>query len=200
MSASVRDREAIEEVRAAYINFAEKARDSLDTVLQEARRFCDQLTHDKVFEWKRRAEVYREELSQAKSDLFRRRLRPDDPSDVEQKEAVQRSQRRLNDAEEKIEKCKKWGRIVEHAIDQYVGQVAGLEGHIDQKPPKAVLTLDAVLRSIDSYLAVTMAPKPIGEMASMAREVEDDLAASSEQVAPGNAMLGLPGRKHKAES
>jgi len=162
-SARVSSIDAVKEFQAALATFCEEARDALSAVAMEARRLHDWVTHDQLHYWRKTLRDRQEDLSQAKAELFRRqlaRISGHDPDCIEQKEAVWRAQRGIEEAEDKIESCKRWGRLLQEALEEYQGQAQQLSGLVEGTPPRSVTYLDQVIGALDLYVATPPPPAP----------------------------------------
>jgi hypothetical protein len=166
-SARVTSIEAVKEFQAALASFCAEARDALGAVAMEARRVHESILHDQLHGWRRAVRDRQEDLSQAKADLFRRqlaRISGQDPDVIEQKEAVWLAQRRLEEAEDKVEKCRQWARLLQEALDEYQAPAQQLAALVEGKPPRSVAYLDQILDALDTYVAAAppAAPRPPG--------------------------------------
>jgi len=126
-SARVTSVEAVEALRARLCQFCEDVREALCAIDMESRRVLDWLAHDQPRYWRDAARNAQEELTHAKSELFRRRLagiNGEMPDLTEYKLAVRRVQHRLEEAEERFEKCRHWSQAVQRAV---VGRPIELE-------------------------------------------------------------------------
>src|SRR4051794_14313106 len=117
--ANVRSVDAIKRFKVALINYAEEARNALSSAEMEIRQVRNWLERDQLTFWQSQVKRNQEKLAMARTELNRRRLsqaNSDAISDSEQKEAVREGQRRLREAEEKIELIKRWIPVLEHAV------------------------------------------------------------------------------------
>src|SRR5579864_6321513 len=102
--------DTIKDFRAALCRFGEDTKNALGAVDMQIRRTTDWLLHDRPMYWQMEIKRRKEELSEANAELFRRKLQAGhgrEVHDSEQKEAVRMAQRRLVEAEEKLETVKK---------------------------------------------------------------------------------------------
>ena len=156
-SARVTAVDAIRDFQAALAGFCEEAREALDAVDMEARRILEWVQHDQLNYWRREVLNRQDELAHAKADLFRRqlaRISGQHPDCIEQKEAVWAAQRRLEEAEDKIEKCRQWGRALLQALEEYQGPAHQLAALVEGQPPRSVTFLDQVIATLDAYLTL----------------------------------------------
>src|SRR5713101_4766072 len=107
-SARVTSFQAIQDFKAVLCGFCEETKEALGTIDMEVRRMLDWLGHDQAHYWQNQVRNLQEEVTQAKTDLFRKqltRLSGEIPDCLEEKKALRLAQGRLEVAEEKVEKC-----------------------------------------------------------------------------------------------
>jgi hypothetical protein len=156
-SAKVTSVEAIGTFRVQLCKFCEEVREALCAIDMEARRVLDWLAHDQPRYWRDAVRDAHEELNHAKTDLFRRRLagiNGEMPECTEQKDAIRRAQRRLEEAEDRIEKCRRWCQLIQRAKEEYDGPARQLAALVEGDPPDSVALLGQVLDRLDDYLIV----------------------------------------------
>lgn len=160
--ANVHSIEAIKEFRAALCRFGEDTKNALGAVDMEVRRTLDWLLHDRPMHWQNEIKRCKEDLSQANAEVFRRRLQAKPGyavQDTEQKELARHAQRRLNEAEHKLEVVKKWGPQLQHAVEEYRGRARPMSDMIEQDLTQALALLDRMTDALDAY--ISLAPPPI---------------------------------------
>jgi hypothetical protein len=141
--------------------FCEDVREALCAIDMECRRVLDWLAHDQPRFWRDAARNAQEELTHAKSELFRRRLagiNGEMPDLTEYKLAVRHAQRRLEEAEDRFEKCRRWSQLVQRAVEEYEGPARQLAALVEGDPPDCVALLGKVLERLDAYLVVGPPP------------------------------------------
>jgi hypothetical protein len=200
--AQVSSIDALKEFRDNLSAFNDMAKEALTIVDMETRRTLDWLQRDQLAYWKAMIRECEEELAQAKADLFRRqlaRLSGEPPDMTEQKKAVRRAQARLEMAQEKVEKCKEWARLVMRAIDEYSGPARQLGTLVEGEPARSVIALDNILTSLDAYVYLappTSAPMPTTSAAAgteapsagtAARPAEEVVTAATAPAEPAEA-------------
>ena len=160
-AARVSSIDAVKDFREALASFCEDAREALGAIDMEARRIHEWVLHDQWHFWRRQVLVRQDELAQAKADLFRRqlaRISGQDPDCIEQKEAVWEAQRRVEEAEEKVEKCRQWGRLLQRALEEYQGPARQLAALVEGQPPQGVAVLGQIIDSLEAYVSLGAAP------------------------------------------
>src|SRR5947209_15910259 len=120
--ANVRSVDAIRDFKIALINFAEDAKNGLGATEMEIRQVRNWLTRDQLSYWQSQVKRGQERVSMARTELHRRQLsqsNSDAISDTDQKEALRDAQRKLREAEEKVERIKRWVPVLENAVRDY---------------------------------------------------------------------------------
>ncbi len=155
-SARVTSVQAISEFRIALLQFCQAAKEVLGSIDMEIRRMSDWVERDRLSYWQREIRNCQEELAQAKADLFRKqitRISGQNPDLLEEKDALRRAQYRLEEAEEKVQRCRLWGgRQLPRAIDEYQGPGRQLAAIVEGNPPSIAIYMDRVIRSLEAYL------------------------------------------------
>lgn len=162
-SARVTSIDAVKDFQAALATFCEDAQEALGAVDMEASRLLDWVQHEQLNYWQRAVRDRYDDLAQAKAELYRKqlgRLTGEKVDCIEEEKAVRRAQWRLQEAEDKVDKCKQWGRLLERAIDEYQAPSQQLAALVEGKPPRAVVLLHQIIGRLDAY--VGLAPSSSG--------------------------------------
>jgi hypothetical protein len=131
--------------------------------------------------WQMEIKRRKEDLSQAQAQLFRKKLQARPGSqvrDTEEKEAARIAQRRLLEAEEKLEIVKKWAPVFQHAVAEYQSRARPTGDMLESDVKLALELLDRMAGALDAY--VTMAPPTMSNM---------DAAVSSSPASAGDGSL-----------
>jgi hypothetical protein len=153
-SARVSSLDALVDLKAALCIFTAEAREALSALEMEIRR--SQLWLDEQLKyWRDAVGQCEDAVFQAKQELTRRRMmrigdRPPDTS--EQEEALQLAQARLAHAEDKVEKTRRWLRLLPEAIIEYEGPARQLAGVLEADMPKADALLESKIASLEAYV------------------------------------------------
>jgi hypothetical protein len=197
--ANVRSIESLKRFKVALINFADEGKNSLNGVDMEVRRTHDWLVRDQVFYWKSQVKQRQEALAQARSELHRRQISQmgsDAVSDTEQKEAVREAQRRLREAEDKVERVKRWVPVLEHAIAEYHSQTRPLGDRLSGGLERSLLLLDRMVDALDAYVSIAPPSAPRvdtdGSPASAATTAAPPRAAPATSTAAGEEHDASP--------
>lgn len=161
-SARVTSVQAIADFRAALLTFCQEAKEVLASIDMENRRMTDWVERDRLSYWQREIRNRQENVAQAKADLFRKqitRISGQNPDFLEERDALRLATYRLEEAEDKVQLCRKWGnRELPRAIDEFQGPGRQLAGMVEGNPPSIVLFLDRVVRSLEAYLDLEATP------------------------------------------
>jgi hypothetical protein len=156
-TARVTSVDAVKEFRETLVIFCENVRAGLCANEMESRHILDWLLGQQPAYWARQLRERQEEVSQAQADLYQIKLRRAQGArvdDIEQKKALERAKDRVEEAEEKLVKVRRWGRLVQQSIDEYQTRARRLADHVEGNPPPNVVFLDRVIGSLESYLRV----------------------------------------------
>lgn len=185
--ANVRSVDAIRDFKNALIAFAEEARIALDSTEMDIRQTRNWLERDQMAFWKAQVKRSHEMISEARTELHRRRLsqtNSDAISDTDQKEALRLAHRRLEAAEEKVERIKKWAPVFEHALSEYHSQAQPLGDRLSGNLVASLAMLERMIQALEEYLAIEAPAAPVLRPASS--------AATADATAPARAGSGPP--------
>ena len=188
--ANVRNVDAIKNFKIALATFAEEAHTALTGVEMEIRQTRNWLERDQITYWKAQVKKSQEAVAEAKAELFRRKLsqgNSDAVSDAEQKENLRNAQRRLDQSERMVEKCKKMVPVLEHAIAEYHSQSQPLGDHIAGRLVNSLNLLERMIVAVESYLATQVPAAPEREPA-----VASTGTSGPSKPKPGAAAAGTP--------
>src|SRR3954469_14015664 len=190
--ANVRSVDAIKDFKITLINFAEEARIALGSAEMEIRQVRNWLTRDQLSYWQSQVKRCMERVSMARTELHRRQLsqaNSDAVSDTDQKEALREAQRRLHEAEEKVQKIKRWIPMFEHAISEYNSQSQPLGDRLAGSFVASLNVLDRMIAALDSYLAMAPpATAPIAPPRAASSDSPGEVASTSSKA--GSARAG----------
>jgi hypothetical protein len=160
--AQVTSVEAIEQFRAALILFLSSSRPALEEVSAEIARAKSWLQHDQRRFWENELRVRHRKLEEAQQELFSARLSSFQESTSLQQMAVNRWQRAVHDAEEKIARLKKWDRELENRSEPLVKQAEQFHTFLTTEMPKAIAHLAQAVKTLEAYANVSP-PAKAGE-------------------------------------
>jgi hypothetical protein len=205
-TANVRSTDAIKEFRMHLVNFAEEARNALTSTEMEIRQVRNWLERDQLPYWRSQIKKCREMVSMARTELHRRQLsqsHSDAVSDTEQREALREAQRRLREAEEKVDRIKRWIPVLEHAVSEYHSQAQPLGDRLAGGFVATLIMLDKTIAALDSYLAMapptTVATEPTkATSGAAAGEAEAPSAGPAPTARDARAGVGAEPRHEVA--
>ncbi len=153
-SAKVKSVDALREFREALGTFIEDARNALTSVEMENRRVTEWVNHTQKFYWLNEVKRRREKMNEIRGELHRRKL--SGAGDTEAKEAVRIANARLREAEEKVEIVKKAAPVLQHAIDEYLGQARPLGDMLTGELENCLALLERMATALDDYLNTSL--------------------------------------------
>jgi hypothetical protein len=156
LGAHVGSVEAILRLRAAVTDFIAAADKALCESSIEIDRTADWISHDQQAFWTSEARKRHEAVVKAQDEVRRAQwtIGEHKPAAIEQKKALKKAEARLAEAKEKLANVARWKREFAQAGNEYKGQVQHLASALDADLPHAAATLEQILGSIESYLAV----------------------------------------------
>ncbi len=201
----VRSIDALKELRVAMALYEQDAMAALGLVEAEVRRTLHWLHEERPIYWHDQIKKRRELVSQAKADLFRKKLqqRPDyTPPMSEQKENLRKAEASLEDAERRLILVRKWQQQFKQAVLEYHASVQRIKDLSASDVPRGVILLGRLIDSLEAYLRVappatrfeTDDGKAIAPMAAIATQIldEDRAAAQAEASAVAAAEASAP--------
>src|SRR5947207_7746569 len=160
--AQVTSVEAIEAFRSCLILFLSKARPALEEVMNEVVRTRAWLQTDQRVHWEKENKVKRRELEQAQAELFSARVSNLQEASALQQMAVQRAQRAVQHAEDKLRLLKKWERELDNRSEPLLKLVEQLHGFLSTDMVRAVAFLTEMIKTLQAYAEVQVrAPAPL---------------------------------------
>ena len=152
--AQVTSVEAIESFRASLIVFLSKVRPTLEEVSDEVMRLQFWLQNDQRRHWENELRQRGLKLEEAKQEMFNVALSHLQQATALQRMAVQRAQRAVRDAEEKLDTLKRWERELEDRTAPLVKQVEEFHGFLTVDMGKAVTKLVQIVKALETYAKV----------------------------------------------
>ncbi len=155
--ATVHSVEALKQFRAALALYADDTLAALGAVEAEVRRTVLWLEQNRPGYWHDQIKRRRELVSQAKGEVFRKKLqkRPDyTPPMSEQLENLRRAEASLQDAEKRLTLVRKWQPRLQQAVLEYHASVQRLKELAAADLPDAALLLGRIVDAIEGYLRV----------------------------------------------
>jgi hypothetical protein len=159
--ARVTSLDLLRDFRVSLSEFKADGQDALTAIAMDLRRACDWLTEQRQF-WTRTIRECQDEVTLAKTELARKQVfHPGErqPDCTQEIKALRRAQARLEYAEDKVEKCRRWEPMLQRAADEYQGPARQLADLLEGDLPKSMSLMERLLSALEEYVAV--APRPI---------------------------------------
>jgi chromosome segregation ATPase len=149
--AQVTSVEAIESFRAGLILFLSKVRPTLEEVSDEVLRLQSWLQNDQRRRWESELRRRVRQLEEAKQELFNATLSRLEQATALQHMAVQRAERAVREAEDKLDILKRWERALEDRTAPLIKQLEEFHGFLTVDMGKAVTQLVQIVKTLDAY-------------------------------------------------
>jgi hypothetical protein len=146
--------EAIEAFRASLIVYITKARPTLEEVNAEIVRLRIWVQTTQRTEWEAHFKKRYRILEEAKAALFRSRLSNLSEVSAAEIQAVNKAQRAVNEAEDKLRMLRKWDRDFENQTEPIARQLEKLQTFLADDLGKAVIYLSQTLASLHAYAGI----------------------------------------------
>jgi DNA repair exonuclease SbcCD ATPase subunit len=168
IQAKVTSLDALESFRANLIVFLTTAHRCVDEVGDEVRRTRSWLQNEQRTHWEGELKRRRRVLEQVEQELFSAKLSGLRETTAAQQNAVIKSKRAVEEAEEKLRAVKHWNRNFESCSDPLVKQMESLRYYLDHDMPKALAFLVQAQKTLEAYTEIpapqaappTVAPPP----------------------------------------
>lgn len=154
--------DALKEARYALAEFREIAAVALSEAQSDVQRTAWWIQHEQKMRWTGEIRRRTEKLNLAKSELFRAQLSANDPSAscLEQKKMVQRAEHALNEAQQKLEFVKKWGRVLDREMMLFKGKLQPIGRAVEGEIPKGEAKLEIMIDRLEAYLRIQAPQAP----------------------------------------
>ena len=143
--------EAIQAFRSLLVVYLAHMRPALDEITGEVLRTRSWLEDDRKRHWTQEMRTRMRKLEDAKQELFTATMSKMGDTASFQQMAVQRAQRAMREAEEKLAVIKKWDRELENRTWPLVKQMEQLQGFLTVEMERAVAYLDQALTALAAY-------------------------------------------------
>ncbi len=182
--ADVRSIDAIDRFRVSVVEFIDAGRVSISEADSDLDRNIIWLEREQAPHWIRQIRKRQELVTRAKSALYRKQTQSSASdgraSVVDEKVALQRALRRLEEAQSKLKATRKWMRRLDQQRITFKAAMSGFSVAVDHDLPHAVGLLKQRTENLESYLNLSppdlhrlIAPdEPTDEHPSMRRTGE----------------------------
>jgi hypothetical protein len=158
--ANVSSIDALESFRADLIRFLEKARVALEDAESEVRRTRTWLDVDRANHWTAQMKLRLKQLEQAEAEYYNARITRPTENHASHKMAVAKAQRRVQEAEEKLQVLKRWRMQFDNRATPLLRQLDPAFFLVGSHLPKGVHALGEFIKALQAYAEKTSAPKP----------------------------------------
>ena len=153
-SARVGSIEKLQVLHDALARFGVEAQAALDSGRSEVRHALDGL-RDAQRRWQLEVQRRQEDVNRARADLSHARaIRQNDSGragTVEQEMALQKAKLRLQEAEEKVERTRRWLRLLPDALAELETPSRHLSGMLEADLRQALALLDGKVAALTAY-------------------------------------------------
>lgn len=149
------DSRVLDDFRTALVVFAEESEQALASVESDAGRAVEWVERDRKPHWKAELRRREEALTRAKTKLLtKEHSNPRGeagPSLVDERKAVERARRAVDEAREKLQACQRHSRQLERAVQSFKGRASAMRSVLSVDVPDAVGGLQHMARSLEEY-------------------------------------------------
>ena len=153
--------EALEAFRAQLIQFLSEIGPVVDEAGGEVVRMRFWLQNEQRDFWQGQLRRRQRKLEEAQAELFNARLSVFQDSTILPHMVVQKAQRAVQEAEQKLAAIKKWERELDNLAEPQLKQLDQLRGFLATDMNKAVAFLDQVMRALEAYTSVPAPAAPV---------------------------------------
>ena len=198
-SARVISIEALQRVASALRSFEADASLATSDLEMEVRRAKQWFQQDRREFWRQQVRTSEDQVAEARVALERCLMFTTIPGErrscVDERKALEKAQRRLRIAQEKVEQVRHWSRVVEQELLDFKGSMNLLAGWLLGDLPRAVATLDRMTVALEEYVALQSTvetPPPLN--LSTILEITPETTAQAEST-PASASPDAPAEK-----
>lgn len=197
-SARIHSVQVLQEVKAALLDFVKEASLAITSVDSDVQRTGLWLTTDRPTHWKHEVRKQEEAVEAAKAEIRRKELAafPNPADTVLERKALKRAKDRLEQANVKRDRVRKWVATWERESMAFKGGCAPLNEILHRDIPQAISRLEKMMASLEEYFRMA-APSTDGAAnglntasASMARTQDDADAPKDDR--PGDLRRFIP--------
>jgi hypothetical protein len=150
--------EALEAFRADLIVYLSQMQPVIDEIGSEMVRMKFWLDSEQRQVLESQARQRQRRLEEAQAELFNARLSTLQETTILQTMAVQKTQRAVQETEQKLGSLKKWDRELDNLAGPLLKPVGQLRGFLTTDMAKAVAFLNQAIRALEAYQKVSPTP------------------------------------------
>lgn len=151
--------QALRDLRGALQRFIEEAAAAMSEADSEALNTAQWLRFERITFWQNQVRQRHDAVQAAKNEMARKKLTSFDnnPTAIDLRRAIERAQRREDEAQERVQRVKRWLPVLERETMLYKGGLQPLADAVARDLPAAMLRLERMVRSLEEYAAVAAA-------------------------------------------
>ena len=153
VSANLQSLLALQDFRGKLAEFRLDAIEALGSVDSALHDMHDWLIGQQKH-WQHQAQKRSEDVIRARRELEERKNAPGKRGYSDQELAHRKAKQRLQEAEEKVERCRAWQRLLPQYENEYQGPARMLGGFLETDIAKAVAVLGVKLEILEQYAAL----------------------------------------------
>jgi hypothetical protein len=145
--------EALKDFRADLCTFGEEAMKALLSVQMAAQRTLDWIEEQANY-WLREVRRWEDAVIEARTELARRKMiRIGDrvPDCTEQEKILRLARIRLEEAQDKLARTRRWLPQFRRALDEYHGPARQLSSFLEAVQPRALALLQQKIDALEAY-------------------------------------------------
>ncbi len=148
--------ELISELRARLLAYRDEALSILDSADSEVERMHRWVSQEQAAFWQSEVRRREDAVVKARSDLARAEAQKQmgKPSTLDERKALDRAKRAVEEAREKRATVARWTRILDREMQMYRGQVQPLRTHLEGPVQRALMLLARYSQNLEDYVAL----------------------------------------------
>ena len=154
-SAQVQSIDAVVSFRASLRTFQDQAAHALLALDEQAQGALQWLEDDAPAYWRQQVRTCYDEVGRTRAALETCKMKKVGdyrPACIEEQEALRQAQRKLREAEEKLEVVRRWRQRVVDELDEYRGRVMRFRETVESGLPRSLALLDRTINALDAYV------------------------------------------------
>lgn len=153
-SAHVTSIDAIAAFGTALRKFEDQSTRALVSIDEQAKGALQWLEHDAPAYWRVQVRQRYDDVARTRTALETCRMRKvadNRPACLEEIAAHRTAQRRLREAEEKIDEVRRWAQKVREETEEYRGRIIKFRLCLERDVPRTLALIDRTVATLDSY-------------------------------------------------
>ncbi len=153
--------EAVREFKAALLTFEQEATASLESIQLLLHRVVGWVEHDCPAYWDSQVKRAFDKVAETRTQLATCQMRTvagRHPACIEEKQAYDKAQRRLEYCQGMVLQVKHWNVKIRHEADEYRGRTAGLTRCVANDLPSMAALIERTATALEAYAEISTAP------------------------------------------